>query len=151
MVAVGIVAVIVWAILTYMGTPAYRAQAPAAEEIALEFVPYDREGKIHEVPWDELIDGTYSTENVAQSISLAVDPDQIGLISNQPEHLTEFMFELAEAMEAESEDLPGGVAEISIRIWQRELKRVDIEITWQEEGEERELLQHTYIHRAFAP
>jgi len=152
MVAIGIVTIILWVILTYMGTPAYKAKASAEEEIALEFVPYDRHGEINEVPWDQLIDGDYGTENFTESSVIAVDPAHSGSEAGEPpEQLIEFMGDLSKAMEKDQDDLPGGVAMVSIRIWQRELKRVDIKITWQEEGEEQEFFQHTYIHRAFAP
>ena len=136
MVAIGIVVVIVFAVLTWMGTPAYKAQASPQEEIALEFVPWDREGKIHEIPWDELLDGTYGTETfVAGAIEY-------------PKHLEEFMVELQEAVE---DELPGGVGILTIRTWQRELRRTELDLTWPEEGEEQTFHQRTYIHRATAP
>jgi quinol-cytochrome oxidoreductase complex cytochrome b subunit len=135
-IGIGIVAIILWVILTYMGTPAYKAQAPPAEEIALEFVPGDREGRIHEIPWEELEPGTYDTETFVAGAM------------QYPEHLEEFMVELGEAMEKE---LPGGVATFTIQPWQKELKRVDLDITWPEGGEEKTFHQNTYIHRNSAP
>jgi quinol-cytochrome oxidoreductase complex cytochrome b subunit len=136
MVGIGIAVILVWGILTYMGTPNYKAQAPPAEEIALEFVPVDREGKIHEIPWEELVPGVYDTETFVEG---SVD---------HAEHLSEFMVELAEAVE---HDLPGGAATLTIQDWQRDLRRVDLDITWPEEGEEKAFHQHTYIHRDAAP
>lgn len=136
-IGIGIVTIVLWAVLTYMGTPNYRAQAPPAEEIALEFVPTDREGRIHEVPWDELVEGSYSTATHAEG-------------SIAEEHLDRFMSELQGAVESERE-LPSGVATLTITPWQRELKRVDLDTTWQEDGEEQAFHQHTYIHRHTAP
>jgi ubiquinol-cytochrome c reductase cytochrome b subunit len=136
-IGIGIVTIILWAILTYMGTPNYRAQAPPAEEIGLEFVPTDREGLIHEVPWDELAEGSYSTATHTKG--------SIG-----EEHLDRFMSELQEAVESEHE-LSNGVATLIVSPWQRELKRVDLDTTWREGGEEHSFHQHTYIHRNAAP
>jgi quinol-cytochrome oxidoreductase complex cytochrome b subunit len=132
---IGVVTILIWGVLTWMGTPAYKAQASPQEEIALHFVPWDREGLIHEIPWDELAPGTYSTEGYTQG-------------SIPEEHLDEFMVELKEAVE---HDLPGGVAELTITVWQKELSRTDLDLTWPANGEEQTFHQHTYIHQNVAP
>ena len=51
---------------------------------------------------------------------------------------------------ANEPDLAGGVATVSIRTWQKGLKRIDLDLTWQEGGESRAFNQHTYIHQAEA-
>jgi ubiquinol-cytochrome c reductase cytochrome b subunit len=136
--ALGIVAVsiVVLAILTWMGSPAYKAQASPQEEIALEFVPYDRHGEIQDVPWDELVDGTYEATSYTKG-------------SVAGEHLDGLLLNLQEAM-ANEPDLAGGVATLSIKTWQKDLKRIDLDITWQEGGESRSFNQYTYIHQAEA-
>ena len=58
------------------------------------------------------------------------------------------MVELQEAVE---DELPGGVGILTIRTWQRELRRTELDLTWPEEGEEQTFHQRTYIHRAAAP
>ena len=135
-IGIGIVTIIAWAVLTYMGTPEYKAQAPPAEEIALEFVPWDREGRIHEIPWDELEPGTYDT-----------DTFMAGAMA-YPKHLEEFMIELGKAVD---KHLPGGVATLTIRPWQKGLQRVDLDLAWPEADEERTFDQYTYIHQDAAP
>lgn len=136
MISAGILFIVLWAVLTWMGTPAYKAKASPPEEVALEFVPTDREGRIHEIPWDGLEEGVYDTDTFTEGAT------------NNPEHLEAFMVGLREAMEVE---LPDGVAVLTVQIWQRELKRVDLDITWPEGGEEHTFKQHTYIHRSSAP
>ena len=132
-IGIGIVAVILFGILTWMGTPAYKAQAPPPQEIALEFVPDDREGAIHEIPWDELLPGEYDTETFVAGAMI------------YPKHLEEFMVDLRKAVE---EELPeGGVGKLTITLWQKELKRIDLDLQWMENGEEHTFQQHTYIHR----
>lgn len=127
----GIVAVIVWSVLTWMGSPAYGLRVPPAEEIALEFVPWDRHGEVHEIPWEELDDGSYDTETFVAGAMM------------YPEHLEEFMVSLGKAMKKE---LPNGVATVDITTWQRDLKRIDLGIVWQESGTEHSFSQYTYIH-----
>jgi hypothetical protein len=134
-IGIGIVFIAIWVVLTWMGSPAYKAQASPAEEIALEFVPWDREGLIHEIPWAELEEGTYDTETF------------VGRAMAHPKHLEEFMIELGH----EVDKLPAGVATLTITLWQRELKRVDLDITWQEGGTAKSFQQHTYIHQNTAP
>ncbi len=131
-IAIGIVAIILFGVLTWMGTPAYKAQASPQEEIALEFVPTDREGAIHELSWDELAEGTYDTETFVSGAMM------------YPKGLETFMVELREAIEKE---LPGGVGTLTITVWQKDLKRIDLDLRWTEGGEEHTFQQHTYIHR----
>ena len=82
--ALGIAAasVVLLGILTWMGTPAYKAQASPQEEIALEFVPYDRHGEIQDVPWDELVDGTYEATSYTEG---SVAGRASGSLAAQPE------------------------------------------------------------------
>jgi len=123
------------AVLTWMGSPAYKVSAPPAEEIALEFVPFDRHGEIHEVPWDQLLDGTYDTASSTE-----------GNLPNA-KRLKAFMVDLQDAMRKEK-DLPENVATLTITTWQRDLKRVDLDFLWEEGGKEFTFNQHTYIHKA---
>jgi hypothetical protein len=60
------------------------------------------------------------------------------------------MVELQKVMEKEQEHLSDGVATLTITTWQRDLKRVDLDITWQEGGEQQTFNQYTYIHQAAA-
>lgn len=130
---IGAVVIVILAVLTWMGTPAYKVQLPPAEDIALEFVPFDRHGEIHEVPWDELIDGSYDTATFS------------GANLAQVEHLESFIADLQDAMEESV--LPESVATLTITTWQRDLKRVDLDIVWQEAEEEHAFNQHTYVHK----
>ena len=131
---IGAVVIVALAVLTWMGSPAYKVQVSPEDELALEFVPFDRHGEIHEVPWGELVNGSYDTATFSEA----------GLA--QAEHLEEFMAKLREAMEKEQELSPG-VATLTITPWQRDLKRVDLDIAWQQGGEQRTFNQHTYIHK----
>lgn len=130
--ALGIAAavIVLLAVLTWMGSPAYKVEALPAEEIALEFVPDDREGAIHELAWDELLDGSYQTAEIPES-DLA-----------QAEQLKELLLKLQTAVE---DKIPGGTATLTITTWQRDLKRIDLAIA--ESEAEATFNQHTYIHK----
>jgi len=126
---IGAALVVLFAVLTWMGTPAYKVQAPPAEEIALEFVPFDRHGEIQDVPWAELIDGAYDTETFVAGAM------------KYPKHLEELMVGLGKAVE---QDLPGGTATLTITTWQRDLKRIDLDLVWP--GDET-FNQYIYVHK----
>jgi hypothetical protein len=126
------VVIVVLGVLTWMGSPAYRAQASPEEELALEFVPFDRHGEIHDVPWEELADGSYVATSHTE-----------GVVDGK--HLDRMLTRLRRAME--KEDLPDGVATVTITTWQRDLKRVDLDLNWQSGGQEKIFNQYTYIHR----
>jgi ubiquinol-cytochrome c reductase cytochrome b subunit len=134
--ALGIAAVVILAlaVLTWMGSPAYKVQASPAEEVALEFVPVDRHGAIDEVPWEQLIDGSYDTTTFSQETL------------QRAARLERFMLELQKVVGQEKTGLPGGVATLTITTWQRDLKRVDLDIVWQEGGQQQSFNQYTYIH-----
>ncbi|HSJ56107.1 MAG TPA: cytochrome bc complex cytochrome b subunit [Anaerolineae bacterium] len=134
---VGAVVLAILAILTWMGTPAYKAQATPEMELALEFVPYDREGRIHEVPWNQLVDGTYSTAAFEEgSLEPAGELDAL---------MTALQEEVAEIEERFG--FENAVATITIQTWQRELKRIDLDMTWMAGGAEDDFNQYTYIHQ----
>jgi quinol-cytochrome oxidoreductase complex cytochrome b subunit len=119
-------------VLTYMGTPNYGLATPPAEDILLEFAPGDGEGQIHEVPFEALIDGTYDTSTFTAA--------------SLPSSLEKFLSALKAQIESE-EELPDGRAELTIQTWQRDLKRVDLTITWTEEGQAVTRTEKVYIHR----
>lgn len=132
--SLGALVIVALAVLTFMGTPAYGLGTPAAEEIALEFVPFDREGAIHELGWDDLVDGVYDTNTFSG--------DTVNKV-----RLTELMMSLTDAMAAKAVQLPAGVATLTITTWQRDLKRVDLEIVWEAEGVEHTFQEYTYVHK----
>lgn len=137
--SLGALVIIALVVLTWMGTPAYGIETPPAEEIALEFVPYDRPGAIHKLGWDALVDGVYDTKTFPAESARGGE--------SNPTELTEFMMALTEAMDREAEGLPGGVATLTITTWQRNLKRVDLDIVWEIDGVEHTFNQYTYIHK----
>ncbi len=129
---IGGIAAIALVILTYMGTPNYGLATPPADEIILEFAPGDREGHIHELPYEALIDGAYDTSDLST------------LPSSPP--LEEFLAALAAKIESE-EGLPDGQAELTIQTWQRDLKKINLSISWTEEGQTVTKAENLFIHR----
>lgn len=132
---IGALVIVALTVLTWMGTPAYGLDTPPAEEIALEFVPVDRSGAIHELSWSDLADGVYDTRTLSSN-----EP-------NIPAKLAKFMEELENVVAAEEEELPGGAATLTITTWQRGLKRVALDIVWEVDGVEHTFNQYTYLHK----
>ncbi|MEE8389551.1 MAG: cytochrome bc complex cytochrome b subunit [Anaerolineae bacterium] len=137
--SLGALVIVAMVVLTWMGTPAYGLSTPAAEEITLEFVPPDQRGAIHKLGWEDLVDGVHDTS--ALSVGSATENE------STPAKLTAFMAALTDAVAREAEQLPGGVATLTIRTWQRDLKRVDLDIVWEIDGVEHTFNQYTYIHK----
>lgn len=133
----GAVVVLSLGVLTWMGTPAYKISLPPTEEIALEYVPYDRHGAIHELGWNDLADGVH---DVSVGTVVASQPDV-------PKELTRFMAKLADAIAHESGELPDARATLTIITWQRDLKRVDLDIAWELDGEPHTFNQYMYLHK----
>ncbi|MCP4543502.1 MAG: cytochrome bc complex cytochrome b subunit [Chloroflexi bacterium] len=133
----GAAVIVALTVLTWMGTPAYRLETPPAEEIALEFVPTDRHGEINELGWDNLVDGVYEI-----SIGETAPTEPVASID-----LDQFITKLASAMTHESDRLPDGTATLTIATWQQDLKRIDLDIAWEEDGMEHTFNQYTYIHK----
>jgi quinol-cytochrome oxidoreductase complex cytochrome b subunit len=133
----GAAVIVALTVLTWMGTPAYRLDTPPAEEIALEFLPTDRHGAIHELNWSDLADGVYSVS--AEAITMSerdISPKLLALVVL-----------LEDAITYEAESLPNGVATLTITTWQRDLKKVNLDIAWEMNGEEHSFSQYTYIHK----
>lgn len=130
--AIGVLFGVALVTFTYMGTPRYGLQTPPTEEIMLEFLPRDREGHIHEVPYEELIDGTYDTSTFTPSVT--------------PTDLEKLVTALKAKVESERE-LTDGRAELAIQTWQRDLKKVTLTISWTEEDQVVSSASDVYIHR----
>ncbi|MFQ5855802.1 MAG: cytochrome bc complex cytochrome b subunit [Anaerolineae bacterium] len=137
----GLVFVVVMLILTYMGTPGWGIAAPPQAEIFQALVPEEGEGilqttpgPIRELGYDGLPAGVYDVDEFVT-----------------PENPTEFEKILAhfQAMTIEAFG-EGTQATMIIGPWQKDLKRVTMEIDWEDPAKKPENTQAThtvYVHR----
>jgi hypothetical protein len=143
-VSIGIFAVLVLILLSYMGLPQYGIETPAATRIVQDLSPEEGAGSLQAVPYDQLQQGFYivnetPTENLCPELDFGCPALE--------EFFAEYTVRVNEAIESGA--LENGDAVIVIENWQEDLKKVTMRITWDkpDSGEKRTYERHVYIHR----
>jgi quinol-cytochrome oxidoreductase complex cytochrome b subunit len=143
-VAIGVLFVLALILLSYMGLPQYGIETPAATRIVQDIAPEEGSGPLHEVPFDQLQQGTYivnetPTEDLCPELDFGCPELE--------EVFAEYTLMVNEAIE--SGDLPNGEGIMVIEDWQADLKKVTMRILWDdpESGEGKEYFKHVYLHR----
>jgi hypothetical protein len=149
-VAIGILAVLVLVVLSYMGLPTYGIEMPAATRIVQDIAPEEGPGPLYEVPFDQLQPGVYPVMNNP--------PDELcSQIDYGCPVFTEVFHEYNDAVihAATAEDLepyqqlPNAEAVMVVEDWQKDLRKVTMRITWDdvESGESTTYEKHVFLHR----
>jgi ubiquinol-cytochrome c reductase cytochrome b subunit len=135
-VALGLLFVVALGILSYMGTPLYGIETPAAVRIVQDLAPEEGIGPLRAIPYDQLEPGVYEV-GVTDSTTL---PPELGLV------FVEFEDRVLEAEEAG--DLPDAQGVIVIEDWQSDLRKVTPRIVWTdpESGEQKTYEKHIFLH-----
>jgi hypothetical protein len=141
-VGIGLLAVAVLIMLSYMGLPQYGIRTPAATRIIQDLAPEEGMGPLREVPFDQLKAGAY----------------QVGV--NSPERmcpemdfgcpkLEEVFGQFTERVNAAAErgDLPEFEAVLVIEDWQKDLKKITPRIVWSDQGQRKTYERHIFLHR----
>jgi hypothetical protein len=143
-VSIGVFAVLVLILLSYMGLPQYGIETPAATRIIQDLSPEEGAGPLQAVPYDQLQQGFYivnetPTENMCPELDFGCPELE--------EFFTEFTVRVNEAIDSGA--LLNGDAVIVIENWQEDLKKLTMRITWDkpDSGEKRTYERHVYIHR----
>jgi hypothetical protein len=136
-VAIGLLFVVVLAVLTYMGTPQFGIETPAATRILQDMAPEEGLGPLREISYDELEPGVYQ---VGQT-------DATTLPREFAQVFVEFENRVKEA--EETGRLPDAQAFMIVEEWQADLKKVTPRIIWNdpESGEEKTYERHIFLHR----
>ncbi len=120
-ITVGIVTTILILVLSFMGTGLWGVSAPPAIETIQEFIPQEGVGPVKEVPYEELFVGVYDTHDPE-----AWPEGELG-------HVVE---ELEEAIHRETENPSNnfydGQVVLSVESWSPVVKKVTMEVFWQE-------------------
>ena len=141
-VAIGIFAILVLVVLSYMGTPQYGIEMEPAQRIIQDLSPQEGDGPLDRVPFDELQAGSYEV-NVIEPVNMCPNLDY-----GCPEF--EDFFELYgdrvnEAIQAGK--LPAETqALVVIEDWQQNLKKATLRIVWPAEGETKSYERVDYLH-----
>jgi hypothetical protein len=141
-VAIGVFAVLVLVVLSYMGTPNYGIEMEPAQRIIQDMSPQEGEGPLDEVPFDELQTGSYEV-NAVQPVNMCPNLDYgcpefehfFGIYSDRVNEAIQ-----AGKLPAETQAL------VTIEDWQQGLKKVVLRIVWPEEGETKSYERVDYMH-----
>ncbi len=143
-VAIGILTLGVLIVLSYMGTPLYAIETPAAARILQDIAPEEGVGQLRSVPYEQLQPGIYqtditSTEEMCPSIPYGC-PELEAVFG-------EFTQRVDQAIE--SGKLPDAQGIMVIEEWQVNLKKVTMRIIWSDpESSESKTFEHNYyLHR----
>ena len=147
--------VIAW---SYMGTPEYGIETPAATRIIQDLAPEEGEGELREIPYQELRagQGIYLVgEDYERDLcpGLAYQPnaeaDVNDVVIGCP-HLTSVFFEFSEKLLAAEEDgrLPNLHATLIIQEVQHNVMRVEPNVDWTDPvtGDEKSYSVHFFLH-----
>jgi len=135
-VALGLLFVVAVLVFSYMGTPQWGIETPAAVRIVQDLAPEEGIGPLRAIPYDQLQPGVYEV-GVTDPTTL---PSDLGLV------FVEFEEQVQEAEEAGA--LPDAQAVMVIEDWQADLKKVTPRIVWTDpESEEQKTYEkHIFLH-----
>lgn len=123
-------------ILTYMGTPQYGIETPAAVRIVQDLAPEEGLGLLRQIPYEQLEPGVYYIDQT--------DPDTL------PSELRALFVEYSERINEQEEigRLQDAVGLMYISEWQETLKKVTLRIEWidPETGAPKEYQHDFYLH-----
>ena len=141
-VGLGLLAVVVLIVLSYMGTPHYGIESDAATRIVQDLVPEEGVGPVRSVPFEQLQPGAYivnetPTSRLCPNLDYGC-PDLENVFGEFSDRII-----VAE----EEEKLPDSEAVMLIDDWQQDLKKVTFRIGWTDEtGERRTYERSVYVH-----
>ena len=119
-ISVGLITAILLVVLSFMGTGLWGVAAPPAVELVQEFIPEEGVGHIREIPYEDMFTGTYNT------------CDHDSLPGGELGELLEEMTVAAARESAKPNNFFNACVEMEIEQWTPELKRMTIEVTWEE-------------------
>ena len=140
-VGIGILGVITLIVLSYMGTPVYKIQTPAATRIIQDLAPEEGVGELRAIPFDQLPSGVYEvnktpTERMCPQLDFGCPALE--------KVFTDYTNRVNQAIDGGA--LPEGQAVLVIEDWQQDLKKVTPRIVWQEGGTTKTYERQIFLH-----
>jgi len=142
-IALGILSLAILIVLSYMGTPFYAIETPAATRILQDLAPEEGVGQLRAVPYEQLQPGIYET-NVTPTSDLCLD-----IPYGCPELESLFAEFTDRVNQAEEEGkLSDAQGIMVIEEWQANLKKITMRIIWTdpESGESKTYQHNYYLH-----
>lgn len=142
---VGLLSLLTLIVLSYMGTPEYLIETPAATRIIQDLAPEEGLGELRAIPYEQLVPGFYEVG--------VTDTDEMcsELLWGCPALITVFEEYSEKVVTAEEENKLSEVqALLVIEEWQEGLKKVSPRIIWtdSESGNKRTYEKHIYLHES---
>jgi len=152
----GILWIVILVILSYMGTPLYGIETPAATRIVQDLAPEEGDGPLYLIPYEELQQGIYYVDedygpDMCPSLVYQPEPDKDAsrVIKGCPS-LTAVFDEFSERLKDEevNGELISLQAAIIIEDWQHDMKKITLHIEWvNPESNEWQLYEmHYFLH-----
>jgi quinol-cytochrome oxidoreductase complex cytochrome b subunit len=136
-VALGLLFVLGVLVLSYMGTPFFGIETPAATRIIQDLAPEEGVGPLRAIDFEQLESGVYEVGRTDPTTL----PPELALV------FIEYEARVNEAEEAGR--LPNVQAVMVIEDWQADLKKITPRIIWTdpESGEQKTFEKHIFLHR----
>jgi ubiquinol-cytochrome c reductase cytochrome b subunit len=139
-VGIGLFAVLGIVTLSYMGTPKFGIETPAATRIIQDLAPQEGEGPLRAIPFDQLQAGVYQV-NVNKPADMCPNLDygcpQLESVFN------DYTNRINAA--AKQGSLPDVNAVMIIEDWQQGLKKITLRINWKVSGQDKSYEVHVYL------
>lgn len=142
-IGIGVLTILTLVVLSYMGTPQYLIETPAATRIIQDLAPEEGLGELRAIPFDQLRPGYYEVN--------VTDPEEMcdDMLWGCPE-LTAVFEDYTERVNEAADDgrLPEVQALLIIEDWQAGLKKVTPRIIWvdEETGDQKTYERHLFLH-----
>jgi len=141
-VGIGILAALAILVLSYMGTPGFGIETPAATRIIQDLAPEEGSGPLRLVPFDQLQTGVYEvnvtpTEKLCPAMDFGC-PDLEAVFKDYTQRVNEA---------ADEGKLSDVQAVLVIEDWQKDLKKVTPRIVWTDNGQRKSYERQIYLHR----
>jgi quinol-cytochrome oxidoreductase complex cytochrome b subunit len=143
-IAVGLLSVLTLVVLSYMGTPQYKIETPAATHIVQDLAPEEGLGELRAIPYEQLQPGVYEV-NITPTEDLCPEID-FGCPALEAV-FAEYGKRVNEAHEEGK--LPDVQAVLIIEEWQADLKKVTPRIIWSDpqSGDTKSYEKHIFLHQ----
>jgi ubiquinol-cytochrome c reductase cytochrome b subunit len=141
-VAIGVFALLVMIVLSYMGTPQYGIEMEPAQRIIQDMAPQEGEGPLRLVSFAELPTGSFEV-NAVQPVNMCPAMDY-----GCPEFESFFKLYGNRVNEAiKSGKLPAETQALTVvEDWQQDLKKVTLRVVWPDEGQTKSYERVVYLH-----
>jgi quinol-cytochrome oxidoreductase complex cytochrome b subunit len=143
-VAIGILAVLVLVVLSYMGLPQYGIESDAATRIIQDMAPEEGVGPLREVPFDQLVAGSYEV-GITPTVDMCPSLD---FGCPQFEEVFRFYGDYVDEMVGRGRLPAENQAIMVIEDWQQNLKKITMRILWTEPtGDKKSYERHIFLHK----